>query len=585
VVTAIADAARDKAPRADSLIAKRLFDDLMAAPPALRTDYIRTLNGPDLRQVFAIAEANGGTPYCLWVDNPVGFVEDVLGENMWSIPRAMFNGLTTHQRVAVPSSFSTGKSWSSSRAVVWWSSVHPVGTAVTVTLAPLWRQVERIIWPEIRRTHQRSDLPGTVDMTQMKMMSRGGLETVVAYGIAASPHNEAAVQGVHSPNILIVVDEAGGLSQNIGRNLRGLLTGPNSRLLAIGNPPTDNEGSWFEQLCETDGVLTLPIPAPSTPAFTGEVVGKCGSCPPEVPPHPITKHLVDPQWVEEVRADYGEDSAYFQAKVLARFPKGTGDRVLPVSWIEAAQQSDEPVDDDGAPLEGYVRLADLGLPDETSDLCVRMGAWVRLGVDVAADGGDEFSIARLVGDLGTIEHTSSGETNANAVDVAGKVKVEIDRANLLRNALGTKAKVRVKIDGIGLGWGVGSILTKWVEEGVIDAEIVVVIVSEGTDRDDEDAPMRPANKRAEMWLALRSLLQPRKDGQSPLRLRIDKRTAAQLAGPSKHTTATGRVAIEKKTDMKKRGISSPDRAEALLLAAYEPAAAKPKRKKARLVTN
>jgi hypothetical protein len=578
------DAAKDRAPRADSLIAKRLFDDLMDAPPDLRTTYIKTLNGPDLRQVFAIAEANGGTPYCLWVDNPVGFVEDVLGESVWSIPQAMFTGLTTHKRVAVPSSFSTGKTWSASRLSLWWSVVHPVGTGLVVILAPLWRQVERQVFPEIRRAHRMNGLPGWVDMTQMKIPSASGVDTVVAYGIAAAPHNEAAVQGIHIPNLLIIVDEAGGISHQIGRNLRGLLTGPNSRLLAIGNPPTDNEGSWFEQLAEhTEGVLTLPIPALSTPAFTGEAVGLCGSCGPEVPAHPITKHLVDPDWVEEVKADYGEDSAYFQAKVLAKFPKGTGDRVLPVSWIEAAQQSDEPVDDDGEPLDGYVRLSALGLPDEPSDLCVRRGAWVRLGVDVAADGGDEFTIARLVGDLSTIEHTSSGETNANAVDVAGKVKVEIDRANLLRKALGTTAKVRVKIDGIGLGWGVGSLLVKWAEEGIIDAEIVVVVVSEGTDRDDEDAPMRPANKRAEMWLALRSLLQPRADGNSPLRLRVDKRTAAQLAGPSKSTTATGRIAIEKKDAMKKRGLTSPDRAEALLLSAYEPAPPKPKRKKVHVI--
>jgi len=568
--------------------ARFLFDALMAAPPVARSQFIKELSPADMRQVFAVAEREGGTPYVLWRDDPVGFVEDVLGENLWSTTRNLFNGLTTHKRVAVPSSFSTDKSHSASRATLWWPSVHPVGTALAVTLAPLWRQVERQLWPEIRKAHRRAGLPGDVDMTQMKMMSRTGVETVVAYGIAAAPHNEAAVQGIHIPNLLIIVDEAGGLAHNIGRNLRGLLTGPNSRLLAIGNPPTDDEGSWFEKLCEDDDstkainpVLVLPIPATSTPAFTGEKVGLCGSCGPEIDAHPITDHLVDPDWVREVREDYGEDSAYFQAKVLARFPRGAGDKAIPSAWVDNAVAQPEPEGTD------YVRLCDLALPDDARDdrtWAVRPGSWVRLGVDVAADGGDEFVIARVVGDLATVEHVSAGLGNSNAVDVAGKVLVEIRKAELLAAALGTKAPVRVKVDGIGVGWGVAGILKKWADEGVHNAEIDAVVVSESTDRDDEHLPMKPANKRAEMWLNMRTLVQPNRQGDSALRLRIDRQTTAQLSVPGKHTNASGKTLIEAKAKIKAKGLKSPDRAEAILLAAYEPAPKKSKRKKATLIT-
>jgi phage terminase large subunit len=51
---------------------------------------------------------------------------------------------------------------------------------------------------------------------------------------------------------------------------------------------------------------------------------------------------------------------------------------------------------------------------------------------------------------------------------------------------------------------------------------------------------------------------------------VDNKTIAQLGSPAYKSDSSGRIAIEKKTEMKNRGIGSPDRAEAVLLALYEP---------------
>ena len=47
-------------------------------------------------------------------------------------------------------------------------------------------------------------------------------------------------------------------------------------------------------------------------------------------------------------------------------------------------------------------------------------------------------------------------------------------------------------------------------------------------------------------------------------------TAAQLAAPSYRSNSSGRIQIEAKADMARRGVGSPDRAEAVLLALFEP---------------
>lgn len=551
---------RDRA----SSAARKLYDDLASVDPVVRRMFYRDLTQRDVDAVLRVAQAEGGTPYALWIDDPVGFVEDVLGETTWSKQRQVLASIPLHKRVAVPSAFGTGKTHISARAALWRSLVHPPGTSLTVTTATRFRQVARQLWPHIRVAVAKANLPLVADQTQLKAVDKNGVEVVVAYGFSAPPHDEAAVQGIHAPRLFIVVDEAGGISRVIGSAMRGLMTGDDTRLLAIGNPPTDDEGSWFEQLCLDDDVEVIPISAYDAPQQSGERTRRCRACPPEVPKHPLGVHLVDRDWINGTIADYGEDAPFVQAKVHAKFPKGGPSRTIPSDWIDLCVESPEP----GG--EEYARLCDL-VPGERAPHMVKAGAWVRLGVDVAADGGDEMVIARSIGDLVTIEHSSSGGSNTNSVDVAGKVLEHIKRAELVRQALGTHAKVRVKIDGIGVGWGVASTLQAWADEGVHEAEIVVVIVSEDTYRDDEASTLRPYRKRDELWLTGRALLQPRQDsGHGLLRLRVDRRTSAQLAAPTYGTNSGGRTVIESKKHMKGRGVASPDRAEALLMALYEP---------------
>lgn len=558
--------------------------ELLALAPEIRREIISGLSARDLVVVLAATEAATGSAYGLYTDDPVGFVSDVLGETMWSRQQVVLAKLAYVQRVAVPAGFGLGKTHIAARAVVHFCCTSPVGTAQAITTATRMRQVQRQLWPHIRRIVARAGLPGVCDTTQWKMTDPYGVETVVAYGFTAPENDEAAMQGIHAPKLLLVVDEAGGISRLVGSGTNNLLTGDHARLLAIGNPAADDENTWFEGLCEEGeddeeaDTITVRIAATDSPAVTGEDSGVCRDCPANVPEHQIAVHLVDQKWIDRAIKDHGEEAPYVIAKVHAKFPKGGSSRIIPVAWVENAC---EPIEPDG---EDYVRLCDLGLADERAEYAVKRGAWVRLGVDVAADGGDELAVARAVGDLVTIEHVSSGSHNANAVTVAGKILVEIRRAEAIAKELGSPSMVRVKVDGIGVGWGVASTLAAWGAEGLHGAEIVPVMVSEVTDREPDGSTMIPYRKRDEMWIAMRQNVQPLSGGKATIRLRIDGRTQAQLVAPLYGTTSSGKTQVESKKAMKLRGISSPDRAEACLLVVYEPAPPKPKRKKSTLIT-
>ncbi|MGX4733140.1 DEAD/DEAH box helicase family protein [Kitasatospora griseola] len=543
-------------------LGRRLYAELADTAPAVRRRFYATLDTADWAEVLAAANAEAGTPYALWADDPVGFVADVLGESQWSRQRDILEALVHNRRVAVPSCFGSGKTHIAARAAVWSSVVHPPGTALTVTTATRARQVQRQMWPHIRQIVARAGLPGEVGVTQWKMPDHHGSDVVVAYGFSAPDHDEAAVQGIHAPRLMFIVDEAGGIGRIIGAAMRGVLTGEHTRALLIGNPPTDDEGSWFEQICNDPAVHVLPISVYDTPLLSGERTRRCRACPAQAPAHLLATHLVDRQWVDDTIRDHGEDAPFVQAKVHARFPRGGQARAIPASWVERAADSPEPDGPD------YTALSTLGLDSETSPYRVKRGAWIRLGVDVAADGGDEFVIARSVGDLVELRHSTAGQENADPVVVAGVVLREIAAAQRLAATLGSTAPLRVKIDGVGIGWGVAGLLEAWRREGLHAAEIVAVLASEGTGRDDEAATLRPGTKRDEMWLAMRSLLSP--NGQGTLRLRGDRRAQAQMSAPKFETNSAGRTVIESKKSLRRRGVSSPDRAEAILLALYEP---------------
>jgi len=116
-----------------------------------------------------------------------------------------------------------------------------------------------------------------------------------------------------------------------------------------------------------------------------------------------------------------------------------------------------------------------------------------------------------------------------------------------------------------VGWGVAGLLEDWGKDGRHNSLIVAVNVSQAaSDRE------KFLNQRSEMWWNARELLQPDENGDQFVRLEVDTGTVAQLSSPTYRANSAGKIQIESKDDMKKRGVSSPDRAEAVLLALFEP---------------
>lgn len=521
----------------------------MRLPPAKRRSFYDRLEGTAARAFIAEAADQLGSPWGMFVDDPVGFYEIALGESMYRQQVAIAESVRDNERTAVPSGHRLGKTHLAARLILWWVFVFPVGTARVLVTSHSWSQLERELWAHVRQAHAQAQLPGDCQSTALKL---GDPPQAVAYCKSPRDNDEQAFGGIHAMHVLTVVDEAGGVHPTMGQALEALMTGTHARQLLLGNPPADAAGSqWFEERCARPSYAVHRLNVLESPNYTGEPTPLC-RVHPELPAHTVGSHLVGPDWADAVARDVGKDHPYYIARVLAEFPTDLAGKVIPRTYIDAAR-------------------------DATAD-DVDAGTWVRLGVDPASGGGDELAIARAEGAVVRIVYADRMSPTVGAHDVAGRVLAQIEAAEEERRRLGEQRRVRVKVENDGgIGWSVSTILQAWRKEGRHDAEIVPVTV--GSSPETPKGKERFSNKRGEMWWNARDLMAPQQvegdDGQlvngpPRVRLDIDDQTARQLSAPNVEYHSSGRNLVESKESMRRRGVTSPDRADAIVLCLYEP---------------
>lgn len=216
------------------------------------------------------------------------------------------------------------------------------------------------------------------------------------------------------------------------------------------------------------------------------------------------------QWVE----DYGEDSDFVRVRVKGEFPRAGSMQFIPSDLVDAAMSRD-PQSHAFEPLI--------------------------MGVDVARFGDDQTVIAFRRGrDAATV--TWHKYRSIDTMTLASEVARLMDQEK-------TDACF---VDGVGIGAGVVDRLRQMGRQ-VFDVQ------SGGKPSGFlTGEPYRVKNKRAEMWCALRNWL--------PLgALPDDPELEADLTGLEYGYDADNAIQLERKDDMKKRGLGSPDSADALAL--------------------
>ena len=167
-----------------------------------------------------------------YLRDPVGWVTSTLGEFWWSGQHRMAHSVVKNRDSAFKASHDVSKSHTMSRLALWWIDVHQPGEAFVVTTAPTTPQVEAILWRYMGNAHRKAGLPGRITLDAKWYIGN----ELVAYGRTPADYDPAAFQGIHARDVLVIIDEAGGLPKSIFDAVDALATNVDARVVGVGNP-------------------------------------------------------------------------------------------------------------------------------------------------------------------------------------------------------------------------------------------------------------------------------------------------------------------------------------------------------------
>jgi hypothetical protein len=155
--------------------------------------------------------------YTLYRTDPVGFISDILDEQPWSIQRSIADALLDHRYVAVPSCFGSGKDWIAARIGAWWVATG----GILVVTSNTFSQLRDVYWRELRKAHAKGGLPGQPTWGTDLRWDFG--EGSWAIGRKPDDNDPEGLQGIHGERVLVIVDEANGVSPQLWEATRGLV--------------------------------------------------------------------------------------------------------------------------------------------------------------------------------------------------------------------------------------------------------------------------------------------------------------------------------------------------------------------------
>ena len=439
--------------------------------------------------------------------DPIVFARRILGQDPWRVQQEILRSVATNPLTAVKSCHASGKTYNAAAVASWALARWP--ESLIITTAPTFRQV-KVMWGEIAEARKRSRIAfPEPSATELKLGDK-------RYAVGLSTNDPNKFQSYHAAHVLILADEAQGILSNIWEAVEGIRAGGDVRVLMQGNP-TVTGGNYQDAFGRNRAIWkTFTISAFDTPNLLGVTLEQLLAMSDDELSIAPAPYLVTRRWVKERYQRWGPNHPMYRARVLGEFPEQSELSVYSLAWIEAASQEAPAI-----PNDGVVRV-------------------MQVGIDVAGPGEDETTMVARVGGVIVAQHAWS------LPDPRGVLTAAL---NNLRHLRGFQVGP-VVVDTVGIGYHVATHLA--------DQRFDVHAFNAGGAPFDNE---HFVNAKAEAYWSLRETLERR--GLAGL---TDEEMQAQLAGIRYRHTAAGRVEIESKDDAKKRGQSSPDRAEALVLA-------------------
>ena len=444
-----------------------------------------------------------------YYEDPVAFAEDILGFTPDRWQRDVLQDICRYPKVSVKSGQGVGKTALEACALLWFLMFRPYSRVVAT--APTMQQLFDVLWSEIDKWRSESLVKDVLKWTKTKVSIDG--EESRWFATAKTATRPENMQGFHEDHMLFIVDEASGIDDRIMEAVLGTLTGWDNHLLLCGNP-TKTTGVFYDSH-NRDMALYRRYTVSS-----------------------MDSTRTNKENIDSLIRKYGWDSNVVRVRVRGEFPKQEDDVFISLELVEQCGS----------------RLHDLA-PGEGTPFLI-------LGVDVARFGDDETVIyENAMGRCRVAKSRRGQDLMATVGDIVWEYW------ELLKRYPDYTGMIFVNIDDTGLGGGVTDRLKEVKREQRLSRLVVIPInAAEKIETDStagRDAAKRYNNLTTDMWATLRDLLK-----EKQIVIEDDDDTFAQLVTRKYRMASNGKLEIEPKKEMKKRGIASPDRGDALALSVY-----------------
>jgi hypothetical protein len=460
-------------------------------------------------------------------DDPVAWVHDMIawkdGEGPAPYQDEIMAELPRRQRVAVRGPHGLGKTALESWVLLWYALTRDGEDWKIPTTASAWRQLTKFLWPEVRKWARRLrwDRLGREPFDMRLELQTLGLKLRTGEAFAVASDVPDLIEGAHADRLLYLFDESKTIPEPTFDAAEG----------AFSTAGTDTAGEAF--------ALAVSTPGEPHGRFYDIHARKAGT------EDWWTRHVtleetiaagrVSRAWAEQRRRQWGASSAVYKNRVEGEFAASEEDGVIPLAWVELANERWRAWDEAGRQL----------------------GPFVAVGVDVGGGSatGDKTILAPrhgpVVPELRRYQHADTMET-------AGRVKGILD-------AHGGRAVV----DVIGIGAGIVHRLREQ------RCKVEAFNASERTDRLDRSGELGFANVRSAAWWGLRERLDP--DVGEPVALPPDDTLTGDLTAPKWRVLSGGKIQVESKDDLRKaeRLGRSTDDGDAVVQAFWEPVTPRP----------
>jgi phage terminase large subunit len=460
--------------------------------------------------------------------DPVLFATRTLGANLWAREVEILRSIQLHRHTAIKACHGVGKTFTLAHAVLWWLVRYEDG--IVLTTAPTLRQVETQLWSEIHRVAARAKFSfPEINTTGFKLRGEDN------FALGLSTNRSDNFQGYHGKHLLIIADEAPGLESRIWDAIAGTMAGGKVHVVMAGNPILP-AGAFFDAFGRGRDLWNcITVDAFDSPNLAGISLEQLLQMDPSaggpLDQNPVS-YLVTRRWVYDQHKAWwhGDErsSPNWMSRVRGQFPDQAQNALIKLAWLERALEraSLNPVADDAPSLIA--------------------------GVDVGG------------GQAETVVYLCASKPGQHQIINMGAWRGEDTRGEVVRFLAPYRSRLTtVRVDDIGIGHNFGLHLRD--ERFVVELVNVSLPCESRPGSYENDPVKRFANRKAQFYQTLADAFEHDQiDGLT------DDQTISQLADIMYEIDSHGRMKIEPKEKARQRGVRSPDRAEALMLALGKP---------------